>query len=325
MRGSAEVKGAVDSSFKFYRVPSNLYQPGDLIEEDLYFLYQGNHILYRLKNLPWKVEDRKKLEEFGVTDLYIRCNNEKSHHYFLENHLNRILDEPNISSKDKAQILYSTSISVVEDCFLKADSSENLKRSMSSVKNSIDFLSKDKNHFFELMSLAQKDFSEYTHALQVSAYAITLAKHIGIKTYNHISALGIASILHDIGKVKIDNRLLNKAGELTATERSIVEKHPELGYEIVHRMGTIPELSEQIILQHHERPDGSGYPKRLKDSEINVMAKIVSLVDCFDALTSDRNYRQASSPLEAVEQMRGELKDEYDQKLLVEFIRMLKK
>lgn len=325
MRGRTETRGVDESSFKFFRVPSNLYQPGDLIEEDLYFLYQGNYILYRLKNLPWKVEDRLKLNEFGVSELYIRCPSEKGHHYFLENHLTRILDEPDISSKEKAQILYQTSLTVVQDVFERPDNPDHMRRSIKAVKNSIDFISKDKSNFFELMNLAQKDFSEYTHALQTAAYAITLARQVGIKTYNHISALGIGSILHDIGKVKIDRRILSKPTALTDAERTIVEMHPELGYEMVHQLGTIPEISEQIILQHHERPKGDGYPRKLKDSEINVLAKVVALCDCFDSLTSDRTFQKAQTPLEAVEFLKGKGSDLYDQKLLIEFIRMLKR
>lgn len=325
MQGRQDLKGVSDDLMHYYRVPSSLYQPGDLIEEDLYFLYQNNYILYRLKNLPWKVEDRQKLADFGVTDLYIRCPSEKGHHYFLENHLSRILEEPEISPKEKASILYETSLSVVEDVYAKPDSPEQMKRSIKAVKHSIDFISKDRENFFELMSLAQKDFSEYTHALQTAAYAITLAKQAGIRAYNQISALGIGSILHDIGKVKIDARILSKAGEFTPAERTIVEKHCELGYEMVHRLGTVPELSELIILQHHERIDGSGYPKKLKGSEIHQLSKIVALADCFDAMTSDRSFQAAKNPLEAVEAIRGAHKSEYDQNLLVDFIRMLKR
>ncbi|MBN8555645.1 MAG: HD domain-containing protein [Deltaproteobacteria bacterium] len=325
MGGRVDARETQEALFKFYKIPVGLYHPGDLIEEDLYFLYQGNYLLYRLKNLSWKSEDRSKLEDFGVQDLYIKCSSDRSHHYFLETHLNRILDEPDISIKDKANILYSTAVSVVKEVFDKPDQPENLRRSMATVKHSIDYLSRDKEHFFELMSLARSDFSEYTHAIHVSAYAITLAKQVGIKTFNHISALGIAAILHDIGKMKVDPKIVAKSGSLTNEERREMEKHPQYSYELVHRLGTIPELSETIILQHHERPDGAGYPKGLVENEIHALSKIISLCDCFDSMTSERSYQKSLTPLQAIECLRTEYQNQYDQNLIVEFIRMLKR
>jgi putative nucleotidyltransferase with HDIG domain len=318
-------KSAQDASLKFYKIPAGLYHPGDLIEEDLYFLYQGNYLLYRLKNLSWKAEDRIKLSEFGVDDLYIKCPSERNHYYFLETHLNKILDEPTISIQEKSNILYSTAVSVVQEVFDRPDQPENLKRSMSTVKHSIDYLSQDKAHFFELMSLARSDFSEYTHAIHVSAYAITLAKQVGIKAFNHVSALGIAAILHDIGKTKIDAKIINKGTSLTDDERHEVERHPQLSYEIVHRLGSIPELSESIILQHHERPNGKGYPHGLVENEIHALSKILSLCDCFDSMTSERSYQKSLTPLQAIETLRTQHKEDYDQQLIVEFIRMLKR
>lgn len=308
----------------YFRVPVNLYHEGDLIEEDLYILYQGQYVLYRLKNLPWKREDGKHLEDFGIQDLYIKCQRQGEHARFLEAHLSRILDQPKIPITEKAQILYTAASSIVEDIFTSPLSSESLRRSVGTVKHSIDYLSKDRGHFFELMSLASRDFSEYTHALHTATYAITLARQMGLKIFNQISALGIASLLHDVGKVKIDPVLLGKVEPLTESERREVERHPEYGYELVHSLGGIPELSEQIILQHHERPNGKGYPRKTAE-DLHLFVRIVSLVDCFDSLTSERPYQKSVTPLEAIELMRGELKEEYDQNLLVEFIKMLKR
>jgi len=324
MGGGAGAELAEGSEASFFRIPVNLYQAGDIIEEDLYFLYQSNYLLYRLKNLPWKVEDQKQLESFGIENLFIRCGNKRDHRQFLEIHLNRILDEPKIPSKEKAKILYETSVSIVEEVFSQPTSSEYLKRSLGSVKHSIDYLSRDKSHFFDLMSLAKSDFSEYTHALHVAAYSITLARELGIRAFNQASSIGVASILHDIGKVRIDPAILNKGEVLTEEEMREVQKHPIYGYEMVHRLGSIPSISEQMILHHHERPNGKGYPKGLS-SEIHFFTKIISLCDCFDLMTSDRIYKKAMKPIDAIEYLKTECVDEYDHRLLVNFIKMLKR
>lgn len=324
MGGVELLKGADFSEERYFKIPFNIYKPGDLIEEDLYFRYDGKYLLYRLKNLSWKKSDQQQLAEFGIRDLYIQCPSERTHQRFLENNLHRILDEPHIPAREKAEALYSTSISIVEEIFERPQSPETVKRSIGSVKHSIDYLNKDKSHFFELMNLAKKDFSEYTHALHTAAYAITLAKQLGIKAFNQISSLGIGSILHDIGKVKINSALLDKQEALTPEELKEVEKHSQYGYEMIHRLGMVPELSEVIILQHHERPTGRGYPHGISD-EIHLLSKIVSLCDCFDLLTSERSYRKALKPIDAIDYLRTEVRDEYDQNLLTSFIAMLKK
>lgn len=195
---------------------------------------------------------------------------------------------------------------------------------MNSVKNSISFLGRDKKHFFDLMSCATSHFTEFSHGLHVAAYAIMLAKQNGIKAYNQISAIGIASILHDIGKSKIDSKILEKEGKLTSEERKLVERHPVFSYEIVHRAGVIPPLSEMVILQHHERPSGRGYPAGIS-GDLHAFSKIVALCDTFDLLTSDRPYKTALKPSEAIDYLRTRGREDFDQDLVTDFIKMLRK
>jgi len=308
----------------YFKVPSSLYRPGDMIEEDLFFLYQGQFVLYRLKNLVWKIEDEKRLVEFQMTDLYMRFKDKRDHQKFLESNLSKILDSKMIPEVKKAEILYESSISLAEAIFSSPKSAETLKRSMKSIKNTIHFLSKDRSNFFGLMSMASKDFSEFSHAVNTAAYSISLANQMGIKNFNQISCVGIAAMLHDLGKSKVDKAILEKPGKLTDEERMEVEKHPRYSYEIVHESRSIPDISELIVLQHHERPKGRGYPSNMND-DIHVFTKIVALSDCFDSLTSDRNYQSAIKPVNAIELLRMELKEDYDQDLVVEFIKMLKR
>lgn len=306
---------------KYFKIPANLYQPDEIISRDLYLLYQNNFILFRPANLLWKREDSVRLAEFNVSELYILCNNKSEHHLFLENNLAKILDEPSIDRVQKTQAMYDTSQAIIEEIFLRPTSSENVRRSVSFVKNSVDFL-KEKENFLELMKMASTSFSEYTHAIQVSAYSIALAREAGIKTYNELSAIGIGSILHDVGKTKINSAILQNPQSLSEEERREVERHPEYGYEILNRQRTVPEMAEMIVLQHHERPHGNGYPYQL-GSDMVCSAKIVAICDCFDSLTSDRPWKKKMSPIEAIQYMRKELAAEYDQNLLTQFIKVI--
>lgn len=312
------------SGERFYKVPVAFYRPGDLIDEDLYFLYQGRHVLYRLKNLPWKAEDSSYLSEFGIHELYIVCEEVDTYRQFMETHLGRILDEPTVPESAKANILYESMLSVVEDVFVKPEARESVKRGIRHVHHSIEYLGKDSKNFFHLMELAQRNFSELSHALHTTAYAVQLARQVGVKSFNDLSAIGIAALLHDVGKVRIDSRILEKEDFLDESERAEVEKHPLYSHEIVRTSRTVPSLAETIILQHHERLHGKGYPRKL-DGEIHLYSKIVALCDCYDSMTSDRKYAKALKSVEAIEKIRSEQSDDYDAELIRNFILMLKR
>jgi HD-GYP domain-containing protein (c-di-GMP phosphodiesterase class II) len=322
MAAGMNAEGVVaEGSENYFQVPSNLYREGQKIEEDLYLYYQGQYLLFRPKGFTWKPEDTQKLKGFGVQHLYINCASESDHHSFLEKNLTRIMDDEKVPSNQKSKILYESSSTILEGIYKNPDNPESVQRSVRMVESSIDYLSKKEN-FFELMKLATSDFSDYTHAIHVSAYAITLAKEMGLTTYDEMSAIGVGSILHDIGKVKIDKKLRQKKGNLSEDERKELEKHPMYGYEMVKKHKIVSELTEKVILMHHERPDGSGYPYKLS-GDFLVLAKVVGICDCFDSLTTNRSFRSALSPLNALRMMQGDLADEYDQRILTSFIKML--
>ena len=106
-------------------------------------------------------------------------------------------------------------------------------------------------------------------------------------------------MLHDIGKLKIDPKILNKKGKLTDEEFEEIKKHPVLGYEIVKDMD-LPEKIKEAVLMHHEKINGTGYPSGLKGEEISNYAKIVSICDIYDAMTSTRTYRKRFCPFQVI-------------------------
>jgi len=119
------------------------------------------------------------------------------------------------------------------------------------------------------------------------------------------------SELHDIGKIAIDDSILNKPGKLTDKEWESIKKHPEIGYRI---LSATPEYSEiaQDILSHHERYDGNGYPRGLKGDEIPIRARVISIADAFDAMISDRPYRKAMTSFEAIEEIKRNTGSQFD-------------
>ena len=107
-----------------------------------------------------------------------------------------------------------------------------------------------------------------------------------------MNELGTGFFLHDLGKVNINQDILNKPGRLTDEEMNEVKRHPAQGFKILNETKHLTEESKLIVLQHHERQDGKGYPKGLKGEAIHIYGRICSIADVYDALTSDRPYRK---------------------------------
>ena len=132
-----------------------------------------------------------------------------------------------------------------------------------------------------------------SHSRRVAAYAVRLAAQYGLEART-IDAIRVGALLHDIGKTRLPSRLLSKPGRLTEGEWTTLRTHPEVGCDLVDRMGFDGAVCE-IVLYHHERFDGTGYPHRLEGSSIAWAVRLVSVADAFDALTSNRPYRTAMS------------------------------
>ncbi len=160
------------------------------------------------------------------------------------------------------------------------------------------------------------------HSRRVGEYACKLAERLGLSP-KRIENLKIAAILHDIGKIGVDESILNKPGRLTEEEFDKIKQHPEIGVKIIKDIDFLKDVSG-IILSHHERYDGTGYPEGRKNGEIVLEAQILSIADVFDALTSERPYRNAMTVEEALEIIEKGKGAQFDGKLADAFIKMVK-
>ena len=160
-----------------------------------------------------------------------------------------------------------------------------------------------------LLALAQaiegRDPYTQGHCDRLSQYANALGKRLDLDA-DHITALERAGFVHDIGKVSIPDGVLKKPGPLSSDERSQMKRHPVVGEQICQPLKSF-SLVLPIIRHHHERIDGSGYPDQLEGDAIPLTARVLSVVDVFDALTTDRPYHAAFSREEALEEMAGEV------------------
>lgn len=153
----------------------------------------------------------------------------------------------------------------------------------------------------------------YTHSIDVAMISLMMAAEMGYSD-EELTNLGIGTMLHDVGKLLVPKSIIQKPESLTDMEMSLVRQHCELGMSSLESFN-LPKEYMDIVMQHHERLDGSGYPKGLKGSEIGRNARIVMIADAVDAITSYRPYRQPQSMDVAIKKLRNE-DDKYPQELI---------
>jgi putative nucleotidyltransferase with HDIG domain len=177
---------------------------------------------------------------------------------------------------------------------------------------------------FDSMAKEVEQKDEYTrgHSDRVASLALILGKDCGLRP-QMLKTLVAAGLLHDIGKISLDNAVLQKAGPLTDEERCQINKHPEMGVDLL-RGKEFPWNFKPFILHHHEKLDGTGYPMGLKGEDVPLGARILSIADVFDALTSERVYRPAFSIELSLQMMNEDSGTSFDPILLRRFSKLVR-
>ena len=160
------------------------------------------------------------------------------------------------------------------------------------IENFIESIGKSQGMTLNLMELKDYDNYTYVHSINVCLVSILFAKKL---SYNEkgLKTVGIAGLLHDLGKLMIPVEILNKVDPLTTDEFEIIKKHPVYSYELVRAQSSFGKLIEKVVLLHHEKYSGKGYPLGIRGEQIGEVAQIISIADVFDAITSDRSYKYA--------------------------------
>ena len=175
-----------------------------------------------------------------------------------------------------------------------------------------------------LVSLARlktKDDYTFMHSVSVCALMVALSRQIGLGEEETRQA-GVAGMLHDIGKMAIPLDILNKPGSLTDNEFAVVRRHPEQGFAMLSECKGLGEVPLDVCLHHHEKMDGSGYPKGLSGEQITRMARMGAICDVYDAITSTRAYKQAWDPSASIQRM-SQWKGSFDPELFQSFVRCI--
>ncbi|MEN6392014.1 MAG: HD-GYP domain-containing protein [Syntrophomonas sp.] len=203
----------------------------------------------------------------------------------------------------------------------KGRTSKQYSTMVHSVEDIADEILSGKLPLSNLTEISSFDTYTFAHSVDVCALSVYCGMKLNYPR-NRLILLGIGSLLHDLGKVKLDSRILNKPGQLNDEEHSQIKNHPVWGYSMLHKEINInvDARSAIILLNHHERYDGTGYPRGLKGAEIDEMSAICSIADVYNAMVTDRVYRKALSQSEVYEFLLASGKVMFDMNTLKTFL-----
>lgn len=274
-------------------------QEGACLSKDIYNDL-GNIILS--KGTTVEKEHINYLAKHHVEYVYIENASQEADEsrekYVLKDDKYRLVND----SYDKTTKRFKKIYFSLEDDALDASDFEALKED---VVELVDVITKDNNLLESLRYVTHQDDYNFRHAVNVGIISAMIGKWLKLP-YDDIVTLGFAGILHDIGKCAISSDVLEKTGPITLNERKILQDHVNQGYSLLKNLNMFEPIILSCVLFHHERLDGSGYPRGLKGQEIPYFAKIVAVADVFDAITSNRSYKSAVSAYSAFKTIRAE-------------------
>ncbi len=314
----------MDSEKWYFPVQLDSIRIDSLLDFELYMKVRNEYVLYRGANLEFTEKNRRELLSNKVHTLYLKRDERKSYLRYVEKHLTDILRDADLPEARKAQLVYDTSTNLLEDILDNPTSTENIRRATTVAEHTVSFVMRGRESFRHLVAITSYDYRTYTHSVNVCLYTVALADAVGYKSTEDLNEIGVGALLHDIGKSKIDTTLLNKRGPLSGEEFEIVKHHPEWGVELLQETSVIPRPSYEIVRHHHERLDGSGYPDHLSGKDLHPYARISSVTDVFDALTTRRPYKGAMNSYSALDLM-GNMGEVFDKGFYKQFVKLLGK
>jgi len=232
------------------------------------------------------------------------------------------LDNRKSEPAQKAKNVYKASLDMMEQ-LMEFPTTENIKNSKQAIYEISDMALSDNETSEHLLHITSHDYETYSHSVNVGIYGIMLSKVLYKNSDAHnIRELAAGYFLHDLGKTAIELEVLNKPGKLTDIERQHIKTHPYMGYKLLQEANELTRESKIIVLQHHEHYNGSGYPNRMQGDEIHEYARICAVADVFDALTTERSYKKAIDPFDALRLMKNEMLLNFDERIFTHFVQL---
>lgn len=309
-----------------YRDPNREYLPiaiegvrtGLVDEFDLFVRTGEAYFLCKPRNHEINTEMWKGLKKSSPY-LYIQESDREAYFKKLNSNIAQVMNNEAIPLRERAALLTDCAVEIVDQIFTDPGNPSAMKEASTLSEEYVKFVGRERQAFLILVDLSSHDHYTYAHSVGVSTYAIALAKQLGY-SHKQLSLIGIAGLLHDIGKTQVDSSIINKKGPLNETEWTAMKKHPSLGAEILRAHKQLDPIIALSAEAHHETILGNGYPKGLKVAELDPIIGIISVADAFSALTTKRSYSMARDSFQALMLMRDNLDKKFDKDLFKAFV-----
>jgi len=284
---------------------------------------RGRHVKYSDPSTPFDRHARERLTENGHKVVFVKREDSHNLNRYFEDNLNRVLDDPKSTEAEKAEVLYATSVHIMQDLMADPTIPATVRSSRIISEKSIYHITSNPNALAMIMDLASIDYYTYTHSVNVMTYSVALASRLGYPQGETLVDLGQSALLHDVGKSYIDWKITNKSGPLTQDEFELMKQHPDFGYHALASTKEVPDDTLYAVRHHHEKLDGKGYPHGLAGSQIDMNVRVITCADIYDALTTRRVYRPAMKSYPALQLMKEKVGVELDERVYMEFVKML--
>ncbi|HUP80640.1 MAG TPA: HD domain-containing phosphohydrolase [Pirellula sp.] len=246
--------------------------------------------------------------------LYINKYDSFAFQNYLRSHFDEWFKTDSISIQNKAALLSEIVRNVLSEQFSRNETNSVVTSAKTLGSHIAQLTSNRTLSGSELCQILHHDYGTSTHSANVGFYCSLLASHMGY-TGEKLEEIATGALLHDLGKLEIDERILNKPGKLDEFEFRTIKEHPLTGFrKLIKAKGV---TTDQLLMayQHHERLDGKGYPVGIGGSEIDIVSRICSVADVFDAMTSNRPYRRALSQKQTLEIMNEGVNKSFDKEV----------
>lgn len=290
---------AVKSQEPFFEVRLISVATNAPLSFDLYLVINSKPILFRKRGDTITQERVRSLIRHGGEKFLVP---EDQRTVYLQSLKDKIRD-PDTSTETKGKLIKESAFIHVNDLFTKQDIKPAITEAKALVEEMVLFVSTDVEAITSLMRLSVHDYYTYNHCVDVAVYSVALAKKIYGEDKELLLLAGLGGLLHDIGKRRIDEGVINKATALTEIEWAEMKNHPVYGRDFLKDIPFVPQEAKDAVYEHHENFDGTGYPQKIKEENISKLARIVTIADVFDALTTQRSYHKAVGSVEALNTM----------------------
>ncbi len=225
-------------------------------------------------------------------------------------------------SLNRCEKAFTESASAVKSLMqdMRSRPRESLEAAGELVSDIVETVIQDQDATVQLVNMKGQDESQYFHSVNVTMLSLIVGKELELDELE-MNHLGVGAMLHDFGQLKIPDKILRKTSPLTSVEKKVYELHPRYGSDLAKKIGSLPQPVMEIIEQHHEHEDGSGYPNKLKSTQISQLSKIVAVANAYDDYCNSQQNEKLLTPFEAMSKMYSEKK--FEKKILSIFINRL--